>query len=297
MFSAKTFLAIFTVFASSLPYGSSANDTNCTGINDFQKCSSVSKDFCPSGISCLCKNQNPFCSCPNYKDGWIDYWYMGSRCEQLWSTIDLILIATLPAIALTMLVAVIMQIVNCCSQPKAPKTTQSQKQTSNQRRKESEKNEQDNYAFMSEMSQKVPNVSQHATQVAVEPSYPYTPRLQSPNLKQPNFQPEQFAAHHNSYSPMPMQQYSNMGPSYNQPSSPVSHYSPHRQSQKPRYERDYDEDDYTDRISAVPMKPIPKSAVPVFPQIDRRQSQYGASNNFQEERPYEIGRARIQQHY
>lgn len=56
----------------------------------------------------------PLPRCPNFRGQWGDYWYMGDKCEQLWNTVDLILVATLPGIALALIVGVVIQIIHYC---------------------------------------------------------------------------------------------------------------------------------------------------------------------------------------
>uniref|UniRef100_A0A8C3RLQ7 Uncharacterized protein n=1 Tax=Chelydra serpentina TaxID=8475 RepID=A0A8C3RLQ7_CHESE len=70
--------------------------------------------FCPKDIVCGCKDNKPFCKCPYYRGLWGDYWYMGHKCEQLWNSLDLILVTVLPAVALAFLVGVIVQCVYYC---------------------------------------------------------------------------------------------------------------------------------------------------------------------------------------
>jgi len=49
----------------------------------------------------------------------MEYWYMGPKCNQLWNTLDLILVTVLPAVALVFLVVVISQCVHYCKGKKA----------------------------------------------------------------------------------------------------------------------------------------------------------------------------------
>lgn len=97
-----------------------AADPNCTHVADFDGCHGDGLNFCPRGIACGCKDQKPFCKCPSYRSAWQDYWYMGPRCDHLWSTLDLILIATVPAVTLAFVVIVIVQCINCKSKPGKP---------------------------------------------------------------------------------------------------------------------------------------------------------------------------------
>nr|XP_048273991.1 uncharacterized protein LOC125389476 [Myodes glareolus] len=87
---------------------------NCTSVKDFEDCRGNTANFCPNNITCACKDEKPFCKCQNFRGQWGEYWYMGDRCEQLWNTVDLILVATLPGIALALIVGVVIQIIHYC---------------------------------------------------------------------------------------------------------------------------------------------------------------------------------------
>ncbi|XP_052027724.1 uncharacterized protein LOC127675699 isoform X2 [Apodemus sylvaticus] len=87
---------------------------NCTSVQDFYDCRGNTTGFCPESIVCACKDGKPFCKCPNFRGQWGDYWYMGEKCDQLWNTLDLVLVATLPGIALAIIVGVVIQIVHYC---------------------------------------------------------------------------------------------------------------------------------------------------------------------------------------
>ncbi|XP_042680794.1 uncharacterized protein LOC122163561 [Centrocercus urophasianus] len=102
-----------------------SQEPNCTAIEDFGDCSGDSDGFCPAKVPCQCKNEKPFCRCDYYREGWMEYWYMGPKCNQLWNTLDLILVSVLPAVALVFLVVVIFQCVYCCKGKKAGKQTNS----------------------------------------------------------------------------------------------------------------------------------------------------------------------------
>nr|XP_025957078.1 uncharacterized protein LOC112983892 isoform X2 [Dromaius novaehollandiae] len=95
----------------------------CTGVDDFEDCQGDTDDFCPTTISCQCKDEKPFCRCNNFRVDWRDYWYMGPKCDQLWNTLDLILVTVLPAVALSFIVGVIFQCVYYCKSRKARKRT------------------------------------------------------------------------------------------------------------------------------------------------------------------------------
>ncbi|KAJ7310290.1 hypothetical protein JRQ81_007191 [Phrynocephalus forsythii] len=89
-------------------------EPNCTHVADFADCQGDILNFCPRGVACGCKDQKPFCKCPSYRSTWQDYWYMGPKCDHLWSSLDLILIATLPAVTLASVAIVVMQWINSC---------------------------------------------------------------------------------------------------------------------------------------------------------------------------------------
>ncbi|XP_032994142.1 uncharacterized protein LOC117040471 [Lacerta agilis] len=91
-----------------------AADPNCSSVADLDDCPGSASDFCPEGVACGCKDQIPFCKCPSYQNGWKNYWYMGAKCEELWSTLDLILVVVFPAVALSFVAAVTTQWVQYC---------------------------------------------------------------------------------------------------------------------------------------------------------------------------------------
>ncbi|XP_021261688.1 uncharacterized protein LOC110403144 isoform X2 [Numida meleagris] len=102
-----------------------SQEPNCTAVEDFSDCNGDSSSFCPINIPCQCKNEKPFCRCDYYREGWMEYWYMGPKCNQLWNTLDLILVTVLPAVALVFLVVAIFQCVYYCKAKKARKQTNS----------------------------------------------------------------------------------------------------------------------------------------------------------------------------
>nr|XP_020820168.1 zinc finger protein 711 isoform X8 [Phascolarctos cinereus] len=101
---------------------------NCTDVPDFGECLGSVYDFCPRDIVCACKNGVPFCKCPNFIGQWGNYWYMGAKCEQLWNTLDLILIAVLPGIGLAVIVGVTMQAIHYCQKRSKQNTCESQEE-------------------------------------------------------------------------------------------------------------------------------------------------------------------------
>nr|XP_012645546.1 MICOS complex subunit MIC27 isoform X1 [Microcebus murinus] len=95
---------------------------NCTSVTDFGDCQGNITDFCPENIVCACKDGEPFCRCPNFRGQWKNYWYMGAKCDQLWSTLDLILVAVLPGIGLALTVGVTIHTIHYCKK-KSKKNT------------------------------------------------------------------------------------------------------------------------------------------------------------------------------
>ncbi|KAL7979408.1 hypothetical protein Chor_004566 [Crotalus horridus] len=65
-------------------------------------------------------------SCPSYRNKWKDYWYMGSKCNYLWSTLDLILMITVPAVTLSVVVFTLMQWIGYCKSPSKKSRSQVQ---------------------------------------------------------------------------------------------------------------------------------------------------------------------------
>uniref|UniRef100_A0A8D2DZ10 Uncharacterized protein n=1 Tax=Sciurus vulgaris TaxID=55149 RepID=A0A8D2DZ10_SCIVU len=90
------------------------NESNCTSVTDFDDCPGNITDFCPENIVCACKDGEPFCKCLNFRGQWGNYWFMGAKCDQLWNTLDLILVATLPGIGLALIVGVTIQTIHYC---------------------------------------------------------------------------------------------------------------------------------------------------------------------------------------
>ncbi|XP_023579561.1 uncharacterized protein LOC101577620 isoform X2 [Octodon degus] len=87
---------------------------NCTSVTDFHDCPGNVTNFCPENIVCACKDGKPFCKCPYFRGQWANYWYMGAKCDQLWNTLDLILVATLPGVGLALIVGITIQTIHYC---------------------------------------------------------------------------------------------------------------------------------------------------------------------------------------
>ncbi|KAM6381213.1 uncharacterized protein J5M81_009169 [Pluvialis apricaria] len=120
----KVLLFILFVASNSLSE-QEALKPNCTGVEDFSACRDNTDSFCPNNISCQCKNEKPFCRCDYFRVDWQEYWYMGPKCNHLWSTLDFILVTILPAVALVIIVVVIFYSVYYCKSEKAGNQTNS----------------------------------------------------------------------------------------------------------------------------------------------------------------------------
>ncbi|XP_013926325.1 PREDICTED: uncharacterized protein LOC106552540 [Thamnophis sirtalis] len=106
---------------------SQAANPDCTHVADFGNCVGDTNDFCPKGIACGCKDKAPYCKCPSYRNKWADYWYMGPKCNYLWSTLDLILMIAVPAVTLSMVVFTLTKwTAYCRSQPKKSRSQERQ---------------------------------------------------------------------------------------------------------------------------------------------------------------------------
>ncbi|KFO19774.1 hypothetical protein H920_18843 [Fukomys damarensis] len=102
---------------------------NCTSVTNFDDCPENVTDFCPENIACVCKDGEPFCKCPYFRGQWGNYWYMGMKCDQLWNTLDLILVATLPGVGLALIVGVTIQTIHYCKK-KSKNNTDNHRQQS-----------------------------------------------------------------------------------------------------------------------------------------------------------------------
>ncbi|KAM6413243.1 uncharacterized protein O9250_006456 [Rhynochetos jubatus] len=91
---------------------------DCTGIEDFKACLGNTENFCPANVSCQCKDEKPFCRCDYFRVDWIEYWYMGPKCNHLWNTVDFILVTILPAVALVIIVIVVFYSIYYCKSKK-----------------------------------------------------------------------------------------------------------------------------------------------------------------------------------
>lgn len=76
----------------------------CDGVNDYNPCKTALPDDskCGENSMCYCKDKNPYCRCNSY----LNEWFIGENCEIKWTTVNFALVASLPGIALTLIVGV-----------------------------------------------------------------------------------------------------------------------------------------------------------------------------------------------
>ncbi|XP_025036593.1 uncharacterized protein LOC102458339 isoform X1 [Pelodiscus sinensis] len=267
----------FIVLLSSVLLTEQASEPNCAGIADFDNCLDNTEGFCPNDVACGCKDSKPYCKCPYYRGLWGDYWYMGHKCEQLWNTLDLILVTVLPAVALAFLVGVIIQCVYYCKN-KSNKSDKRSRKQARQRELES----QQNPVF-------VPEVADNSRYVS------------HPQLSQDNWTTDNIK--------MPKAQLKNQ--SFVQPGEVgSSSYIPHQPSGRPVPTADsyfgfqshqhnqnshFPDVDYEENgpTPVLPGRQFPKSGIPEFSRFDRFQSvaqPMANPNSGRPGRPYEIGR-------
>ncbi|XP_053330039.1 protein SSXT-like [Spea bombifrons] len=99
-----------------------AAEPQCENVEDFGSCAGDPNNFCPPDIQCVCRDATPYCSCPYYRGPNGNYWYMGEKCDQLWNTLDLILVTVLPAVSLAFVVGVVAQLIHYCKTKPSKKT-------------------------------------------------------------------------------------------------------------------------------------------------------------------------------
>ncbi|XP_068103806.1 uncharacterized protein [Hyperolius riggenbachi] len=219
---------------------------SCNGVPDFERCSGDTEDFCPRGIDCSCKAGHAFCSCPYYQGPNADFWYLGKKCDQLWSTLDLIAITVLPGVALAFIVAVTAQLIHYCktkprSRPKTENRSEREHQTVHSHQ---------NPSFQSEADPRyvdVPlvNVPSPAAQKLQGSAAWSAPEQQNPPRKL-NYYSETPPDHHfsNHVKPKPQQAQNFAGPSFRYP------------------QQDYDASEQR------PTNQFPRGGVRVLPQAD-----------------------------
>ncbi|KAA0717200.1 hypothetical protein E1301_Tti017365 [Triplophysa tibetana] len=104
MFKFLTYVC-FVVFVTHNVTGQTI-DPVCSNVRDFDKCSSPWS--CDEKVSlCTCFDGQPFCRCNNQKGEF----YIAEDCSQKWTILTFALVASLPGLALAILVGVIVYVV------------------------------------------------------------------------------------------------------------------------------------------------------------------------------------------
>lgn len=270
------FLLLVLMLSSGL-LAAKASDPNCSNVRDFGKCLGTTTNFCPDNIECACKDQRPFCKCPNYRESWNDYWYMGPKCEHLWNTLDLILVIVFPAVALASVASVSVQwIYYCKNKPKNYKKFVSSKKVA--------RNEmtlpKTNPAYIPEEHSKDDFTPSHLAKQRTAPEVAETERYQMPSYP-----------HQEAIFPHVTRK-------------PNVSYNVYSQNQRFSYEDSVQPgQDYVERIPETPILPVariprPKSNVPDLPREDYELNAYPSNNLAQwSSKPYVMGRPQVKNQY
>ncbi|KAF6090762.1 hypothetical protein HJG60_012155 [Phyllostomus discolor] len=245
---------------------------NCTSVADFDNCLGNTTDFCPKDIVCACKDGEPFCKCPNFRGQWGNYWYMGAKCDQLWSTLDLVLVTVLPGIGLALIVGVTIQTIHYCKKKSKNNINDQRQQNSSSGLQPEHKFA---YAFDNAARFSQPHEGQNPWSLTRQnglPSSPVSPQQQFSG-RDYNFMI------HKEDNP-------NIYPSYNLNGPPGM--------AKP-------EANYANKYSSsMYMKPLSNFSTPGLPKsnyIPREKQQIGYPSSEEQEIPYRIGRVQIKSGY
>ncbi|XP_066213471.1 uncharacterized protein [Saccopteryx leptura] len=245
---------------------------NCTSVTDFADCPGNTTDFCPKNIVCACKAGEPICKCPNYIGRWGNYWYMGDKCDQLWSTLDLILVAVLPGIGLALIVGVVIQTAHYCKKKS--------KKSINDHREQSSSGLQPQhnpaYAVDPALRSSNPDPGQIPWNLSLWNGPPRTPVSQIPQLSGRN----------NTMFHKPDEESSYIYPSYNrngsqEPAKPEANYG----------------NKYSSNIHMKPLFNFSTPGVPKSNYIQRERQQFGYSNSEEQDFPYRIGHVQMKHNY
>ncbi|XP_034638543.1 uncharacterized protein LOC117883386 [Trachemys scripta elegans] len=273
------------VLLSSVLLTEQASEPSCTDIADFGNCLGNTEGFCPKDIVCGCKGNKPFCKCPYFRGLWGDYWYMGHKCEQLWNTLDLILVTVLPAVALAFLVGVIIQCVYYCKN-KSNKSVKGARKQARQTKLES----QHNPVFVPELGDNSRYVSQQ--QWAKDDWTTENIKMPKIQLQSQSFGQSQSPGEVEVYSYIPYQPSGRPVPAADSSfslQSPQRNQFGYQNSHIPNV--DYEEDN---PIPAMSGRQFPKSGIPEFSRSDRFQNVAQPMDNpnaGRPVRPYELGRS------
>ncbi|KAM3910522.1 uncharacterized protein RB166_019370 [Leptodactylus fuscus] len=166
----------FSLFSAFLYFlvAATAGQPSCNNVEDFGRCTGDTDGFCHSDIPCSCKGGQPFCSCPFYRGPNGNYWYLGKKCDHLWSTLDMIVVAVFPGVALAFVVAITAQLIHFCKTKPQNKTVKEPKKKSERKTTNTHQNE----AFIPE-------------EVARN-QYPNIPRINGLEQVQPKIQAPQW---------------------------------------------------------------------------------------------------------
>lgn len=246
---------------------------NCTSVTDFDDCPGNVTDFCPKNIVCACKDGEPFCKCPNFRSQWRNYWYMGAKCDQLWSTLDLILVATLPGIGLALIVGVTIQTIHYC-------------------KKKSKENINDEQEQRNLSGLQPQHNSAYALNTATRPSQPDQGQnpwtsLQNVLPRSPASPPPQFSGRNHNFMIHE--------PKEDSPYVYQSNYwdgFPGRAKPETTYGNKYSSSTHTKPFSNFLTPGVPKSSY-----IQRERQQFGYPSSEEPEIPYRTGHVQMKPNY
>ncbi|KYO38448.1 hypothetical protein Y1Q_0015686 [Alligator mississippiensis] len=269
----KSDLLLLIVLLSSVLLTAQASEPRCTNVSDFDNCMGNTEGFCPNSIACGCKDQKPFCKCPYYRGVWGEYWYLGEKCNQLWRTLDLILVAVLPGVALVFLVCVILQIVYYCKRDKGER----------KQKRQLEHKAHHNPAYTPELTDNLRDVSQQP----FAEGHLTTQSMQIPKvmLKNKSFGQPQAPGRvevHSTLFHQPLR-----GPVSGADHSFSHQYPQHNQFAYPGSNIPYVDYEEENPVPAMPIRQFPKYDISAFPRPDMFQSATQPMDNMERPvRPY-----------
>ncbi|XP_036127035.1 uncharacterized protein LOC118636089 [Molossus molossus] len=247
---------------------------NCTSVTDFDDCPGNIRDFCPENIVCACKDGEPFCKCPYFRGRWGNYWYMGTKCDQIWNTLDLILVATLPGIGLALIVGVMIQTVHYCKK-KSKKNINDHREE----RSSSELQPQHNSAYVFDTAVRLSQPDQVQN--------PRTLSLQNVRPTSPSSPPPQFAErNYNCMLHKPREDNHHIYPSYNWNGS----------LEPAKHEANYG-NKYSSTTHMKPLFNFSTHGAPPSNYIQRERQQLGYTSSEEQEIPYRIERVQLRPNY
>ncbi|KAG8448395.1 hypothetical protein GDO86_015476 [Hymenochirus boettgeri] len=277
-----------------------SSEPSCENEQDFQQCSGHTGNFCPNNIPCICVNRQPQCSCPYYKGPKGDYWYMGAKCDQLWTTHDLILVTVLPAVTLAVVVAVTAQIIHACKAKSSKKTGRNSQQHTELVRSHHNHNQQ-----QSQMEHSTNFFQNHAFVPSTNQEYVSNTNLLFVNQVIPKTQMASQAGR-STLAPgqsAPQEYHTNQSMA----EGPINRISNNPYFQpKPQFgnsdvllpDEDYNTSEITNHLQNRLSGRLSSIGVPVLPQADYRQPAAESTSNSQKNmRPFVITRPQIKNDY